>query len=462
MILASALVGWLLCLSLGVPVSALIQNDTRPDNDPVLIMLYTQLIALLKQELALLTHQPITVPVTEIKPNELSCPVYSISCPTGYIALPSGNGANGCALTPVCTLINQPSSLPALYIKPDVHILPDGTKSPFPVQLSQITSDLLPTLPNGTTDVQLTFYWSQLCPTSPNSCDFSIIDNALSYWQAHGKHVILAVGTISYLTKTGVNADGTPQFVSATPSWVMNSVQTFALSAKVIGQMKVGSGAQYPLTTTTFPLNWDPRFVADIEQLVGMLATRYDGNTTISHMEMALGLNTEDLALQATPGLSISNWVTGFTQPIVNTYIADFTKTPLEYDSAWLGYLYRHFPDAASQQTLDAFFNTITSHHILYSYEGLQSDALTQIALSKTLPNSSNAASSYALLARAQAAGDTISFESGGALSSPAMKDLVPIVSVIKTFKPVRIGWFNPNTNFTNPQTAQLLNMLGY
>jgi hypothetical protein len=209
----------------------------------------------------------------------------------------------------------------------------------------------------GTT---LTFEWSQLEP-EPGQFSFTAVDKAIAPWAAAGKQVILRVSTAGEAA-WGVTA------AHATPGWVyLQGVP-----------MILDDGA-------TIPEYWNSTFLADYDAFIAAYAAHYDGDPSVSFIEMGIGDGGETLpdtqegpgnrsALFARSGYSDALWL-ATVESIATTYREKFQRTPVVplVDSTFLG------SDRWSDYVaLTAWF---VSHGFPMQYDGLTSNS--------TVPDSS-------------------------------------------------------------------------
>lgn len=156
------------------------------------------------------------------------------------------------------THAQQRTPVPELYFYPAAYKLADGS----------LTGDILTVAPEQITTqfpvvremsgVVMKLYWSELCPTA-NSCNFSIIDTALAYWGARNKKVVLQVSTMGPPIK--VIENGNARFVTQTPSWVLQQVDTYPARAETLGQIKGFDNENgHSIVDTVYPSYRDTRW----------------------------------------------------------------------------------------------------------------------------------------------------------------------------------------------------------
>lgn len=263
-------------------------------------------------------------------------------------------------------LINA-APLPALYFYPPPAILSNGQRAytPLTVNAPQITTQF-PEI-KEMSGVSLLIYWGQIEPQR-DQYDFSIIDQALAYWGAKGKKVILGVGTVGFPFR---EADDTIN--SATPAWVLGEVSTFQQMALVIPFSREPAKNH---TLATMPSYWDPRFVKETRKLVEKLAARYDGNPALAYVRIGTGLLGEDNAtldgLKATmPGWSKMNWV-HYCQQMADIYAGAFHKSQIEFDEGWIPII-EATGTPEEQAAARAFSKSLNDRHVFRAFNGFES-----------------------------------------------------------------------------------------
>lgn len=173
----------------------------------------------------------------------------------------------------------------------------------------------------GTT---LTFDWSQLEPEQ-GTFDWARIEQAMAPWTAARRYVILRVSTGGQASWGATSANATPQWVYAQG---VPSVQD--------------SGA-------TLPVYWNTTFLRIYDNFLQALAAQFDGNPSVSFIEMGIGDGGETLPdTQEGPGNRDALWTPyGYTdalwlttiEKIATTYRDDFPLTPVVplVDSSFMG-----------------------------------------------------------------------------------------------------------------------------
>lgn len=321
-----------------------------------------------------------------------------------------------------------------LYFYPASLRLADGTESGDLMTLApeQITT-LFPAIPQMAGVVMLV-NWSTLCP-SGQACDFSIIDKALAYWGARGKKVVLGVATVGIPVKALIN--GRARFISATPEWVLDRVETYSAETHTGGFIDGRNS-----TTARFPSYADPKFEALVRGLARQLA-RFDGNPALSKVRISEGIVTEDnpspLGLPyGIPGYTDRDWI-GYCGRIAKAFRASFHKTQLEFDidrTAIAGAL----DDAETRRAADALIDNLIRHRTFLTFDGLSDTTIRSVDGSKP-----DAVVRQVLqyLRTAKARGDGIGLEAWGALTDDHMQDVAAVAAAIFALKPDRLVLFS-------------------
>lgn len=244
---------------------------------------------------------------------------------------------------------------------------------------------------NATTDVStvddmagiaVIIYWSQLCPVE-NQCNFEMIDRILDFWRERSKKVILAVSVIGPPIER-VTATG-KRFDSATPDWVLHKVARFqSPSNNFIGAFADWKQmANNPHFTFPFPRYDDPRFVAEIGELVRQLGERYDGRPDLAYVRVGAGKASEDNPIGRTngfgpgtgmPGFTNHIW-TSYTRQIANFYFADFRRTRLEFNFDWMAIVADRAKNAtpitaAEAQEARSFLDDLVRQNTFLAFDG--------------------------------------------------------------------------------------------
>lgn len=169
----------------------------------------------------------------------------------------------------------------------------------------------------------LNFYWSDLEPTK-GQFNWSLVDQQMSVWTSHGKHVILRVST------AGNNMGGSS--AQRTPQWVFD---------EGVPHVTLPSGAVYPQY-------WSATWLKELDGFLSAFAARYDGNPAITYIDVAVGNDGETIPIKdklpvALPmmqsiGYTDQLWFSTI-QKIIGLYTAHFHKTPLalQPDKTFIG-----------------------------------------------------------------------------------------------------------------------------
>ena len=163
----------------------------------------------------------------------------------------------------------------------------------------------------------LGYYWAQLEPQN-GQYNWDLIDNDMKPWVNNGKHVIVRVSTAGWKNWQPPNSQ------QGTPQWVYNLGVSSVMEAD--GAIK--------------PQYWNPVFLQNLNNFVKAFASRYDGNTSISAVEIGVGDGGEtkpDTYFKNNPKI-LSTWMgIGYTdqvwwstvQHIIDIYRASFHQMPL-------------------------------------------------------------------------------------------------------------------------------------
>ena len=323
---------------------------------------------------------------------------------------------------------------PALYFYPAPYRMPSGEImfSPVTLTASQITT-AFPQIPQMS-GVVLMVYWSQLCPRR-NECDFSIIDDALSYWRSKGKKVVLGVVTVAHPLALGENED---ELISATPEWVLHSVATYTQAARILTPVHRGRPPP-PAHEAVFPVYWDPVFIAEVRRLIASLA-RFDGDPALAQIRICTGIMCEDNPTwdglrSAMPGFSNAAWI-DYSRKIVDFFAASFHKTQIEFDIDRMGFISvsRSLDD---RQAVAGFMNHLLQRRVFLAMDGLDQDNVAHWLSGDAY----GPAASLGWVARFEQAGLPVGVE-GATSFNPRWTDLNAIVGAISRLHPSRLVLF--------------------
>jgi Beta-galactosidase len=323
---------------------------------------------------------------------------------------------------------------PELFFYPPPFQLGDGSilSSPVTVDASQITIDF-PVI-HEMAGVVLIVYWSQLCP-SRDHCDFSMIDEVLSYWGARHKKVVLAVATVGFPIKTV--QDGKTLFRGATPQWVLDKATGYEEQSRAID-----TGHHEATTWNKYPSYRDPEFRKDVRELVQSLS-RYDGNPVIDHVRISTGMLTED---NASPdglkynvaGFGDEDWIR-YCEAMLGIFSQAFPHTGLEFDIGRISWAYAR-GDPNSKKKADAFVRGLIKHKVFLAFDGLRSEIKS--VLSQGPETQDGEARSIQYLHLVGQHGLPVGLEAFGPFTNPKMHDAQALLDVIDAIRPSRLVLF--------------------
>ncbi len=162
--------------------------------------------------------------------------------------------------------------------------------------------------------VVLTYYWSQIEPQK-GVFDWSLITSNMAPWVADGKKVVLRIST------SGAASWDPPYSGDGTPSWV------YADGTRAVAD----DGA-------TFPVYWDPAYLADYSSFVRSFGQQFNGNPSVAFIEAGVGMGGETLPEPNASATGIAAWeADGYTdavwlntvETIASFFEASFSATPV-------------------------------------------------------------------------------------------------------------------------------------
>jgi hypothetical protein len=285
--------------------------------------------------------------------------------------------------------------------------------------------------------VAMVVYWSQLCPEE-NHCDFSIIDQVISYWQQRGKKVVLGVATVGY--PAAFKHGDSVVFQTATPDWVLRKVRTQSEPSRILGIApghkpgQIDSSAVYPAFT-------DPAFLHEVDGLVAALARRYDGNPGIAYLRMSLGFLTEDHPNDGlrylVEDLTDRGWI-AYCESVRAIFSRSFKRTQLEFDAGRLYWIMGQgsAPDRSQVQHL---LDGMSASGVFIAYNGLNS---TSIDLLNKPAGSSGPSQAMHFLQHLRAIGRPIGLEAEGP-ARVTMPDMPAVLAAVASLRPSRVILFS-------------------
>ena len=343
------------------------------------------------------------------------------------------------------------SAVPELYFYAAPYNL--ANNSLLPTHLTVATEQITKLFPavHEMTGVVLKISWSQLCPTADH-CNFSVIDQTLSYWGARNKKVILNLSTMGPPVKTIIN--GQPGFVSETPEWVLRQVSTYPSHTATFGSisgMDIDHGVSH--IDTVYPSINDPRFVSYVELIVRALGQRYDGNPTISYVRISTGKLGEDNPIPAndagyaadlqTPGFSVPGWIQ-YCEQITRIYQTAFRRSQLEFDISFLPVAYVK-NDPSERAAIDNFIKQLEDNNIFLAYNGLNS---TDVELLETSTSGPGQALRYLLQAKRR--GKRVGLEEQTPMFNPKMQDFPAVAKAMRAVAADRLVLFGLDAGAVN------------
>ena len=176
---------------------------------------------------------------------------------------------------------------------------------------------------------EIYYPWASLEPQE-GVYQWSDLDNYISLWHAQGKKIIIGV---TLYTKGGKDPDS----YQATPQWVFDAgAPKFTMTDTDTGK------------TLTWPVPWNPIFLAKYHDFINAFAAKYDGNPGIENVNIGLGLfETTRLALDDPPA-ALPNFIANGYNPstkepwlstinqVMDFYINAFHKTMLRIGDSYL------------------------------------------------------------------------------------------------------------------------------
>ena len=337
---------------------------------------------------------------------------------------------------------------PALFYYPPAAIYPGDYRiaSPLTFKTEQITNQF-PAIPEMS-GVALTIYWSVISPRQ-GEYDFSIIDEALRYWSARGKKVVLCVATVGFPVRMDDD-----HLMCATPDWVMRKVANVTADIRVIPYNHVPEKNH---AVAAVPSYFDPVFMELTRGLVRTLAARYDGNPAIAQVRIATGILGEDNGTfdgidTKYPGFTKDNWI-AYTQKVTDLYCSSFRKSELDFDEGWTA-VNQMYGTEEEKKTAQAFVETLYQRHVFIAFNGLCSmdnriwtNRDNPAALTKW---EQTVALDLRMLQQAKARGCHIGLEAIGPITGPQMTSMPDILATIHALQPDRLLWFNDVANLRN------------
>ncbi len=280
--------------------------------------------------------------------------------------------------------------------------------------------------------VTLLIYWSALNPAE-NQYQFDLLDEALAYWKARKKQVVLNIATVGNPIRMSKDLGGELQ--GATPSWVLQNVDTFDADTIVFDLPRVRK-ERYK-----YPIFWDPRFVTAASHFIAALGQRYKGNPAVSVVRIGTGFLGEenpetDGKPDRIPGYSPQRWIK-YARDIVAAYEGAFgSGTPLEFDLLWSCWI-AALGNEADKAAVGQFVDGLVSHGIVIGHNGLRGES------ARLRRNMSHGhARCLDMLANKSRAGYPVALEMYGPPWSPTMRDTAGIIQVVADVRPRRINFF--------------------
>ena len=343
----------------------------------------------------------------------------------------------------ITTISAADAAPPALFFYPPPVQLPDGSviSSPVTFSVPQITT-LFPEI-EEMAGVALIVNWSQLCPKS-DECDFSMIDQTLSYWGARGKKVILAVATVGYPYRS--LEGGKPHYANATPEWVLDKVTTYQAETSALGHVD-----NQLKTTVRFPSYADPNLAKLITALVQKLG-RYDGNPVVAQVRISTGFLTEDNPSPAgpkwlIPGYTDLDWI-GYCHQMTQIFTKVFHRSQLEFDFGVVALAYER-GSPSTRHAVDHFVDELIAHKIFLAFDGLQSSTAGAVDQGQTKKEQEVPRILY-YLKRANAAYHGAGLEEMEPISADRMQDIDALEHAIQAVQPSRLVMFSVSAGALN------------
>jgi hypothetical protein len=380
----------------------------------------------------------------------------------------------------------QATKPPDLYFyPPPLRVLPDSLlASPLTFETSQITS-LFPQIAEMA-GVVLLIYWREIS-LGPSSYDLSIVENALRFWEAAGKRVVLGIPSVGFPVRRSF---GQAPF-GATPDWVLRRVSTYVQASRLIGPINMHDPGRTTVVerieSFVFPSYWDPYFLEAVNTLVKQIA-RYDGHPALAAVRVSTGILGEDNPTfdglrSEMPGFSATNWLK-YCGAVLGIYLANFRRTPLEFDISRVGWIFARGRDGNSGLA-DKFVSSLLANNVLIAFAGTDVDAVLSWRSGKS--STLGPARDLEYIAAAHRSGHPIGLE-GAPLWNPRLQDIQTLSRAIIDLQPQQLVLFSDvagllnytrrGLNETNSmvieeippgrrddlthRAAQLLNQIGY
>ena len=328
----------------------------------------------------------------------------------------------------------QAGQPPDLYFYPPSYRYEDGhgLNSPQTMTLKQATIDF-PQI-REMAGVVLMVYWSTLCPRE-DMCDFSLIDDTLSYWARREKKVIIDVATMGFPILKDVG--GKERIENATPDWVLRRTRSYELRTEVLGAARESNQI-----VGVFPDFRDPKFFSEVKRLIRLLA-RYDGNSAVSQIRIATGMMGEDNPMvgplsSPIAGYKEDMWL-NYCRTVVAQYIQTFRRTELEFDIGRLSWMYSN-GSTSDRIDVDNFVKYLARNRVLLAFDGLGSDSYEM--LSSGLSDSNGVARSLFYIVQLKHEGYRVGLEAIGPVVGPRMTNIDGIARTIVSIVPNRLVFF--------------------
>ncbi len=340
-----------------------------------------------------------------------------------------GMAATGCAAP-----LGKTSS-PEVYFYPPPATYADGSVISSPVTVSQDqATTLFPAIPEMA-GVVVIVNWSDVCPRSPTTCDFSMVDNILSYWGTRGKKVVLAFATVGFPTRA-LLPEG-PRFVSATPDWLLDKARTYSATVPTLGEVK---GQRTELAR--FPEYSDPQFRSEVGRFVKALA-RFDGNPAIASVRISLGLLAEDnpnpvgaLRYQF-PGFGHLDWL-AYCRAMTSLFQASFHRTQLEFDMDVVGWI-AAVGTAEERKAAADLVHELEAARVLLTFDGWDDDSSGLL----NAPKPTGPSLDLKVLRDVKSHGGHVGLEAIGPITSQSMQDPAALIRAADIVRPDRVVFFS-------------------
>ena len=287
--------------------------------------------------------------------------------------------------------------------------------------------------------ITLILPWSKLEPTE-GQLDESILDNAIAYWGAKGKKIVLNVAPVTFPTEFG-STWGT-QLDNGVPKWVMDRCENHVVTTRLLVSPKEKQGP------FAMPCPWDPQFEKAYADFVALLGKKYDGNPVLAAVRIGTGMEGEEQYLIEDIGFTNQKWYQ-YVIGAVKSHVAAFTKTPLELDLSWAGYadigsqkghLAKFNVGGADKEDVAALMALLKENHIAAGNNGWRG---SQGADPKDT-------SIMSLLENYRADGNQTTLEVGGAFHNPRMWDTAELLRKAQLISPSRINFMGDTASVVN------------